>query len=178
MPVHYPWQEGHGTPLRVHHSRNQPMRWGDPLGGKAFQPRNFRSNTCWDWNQGACKYNPYKYRHICSECGGRHPQTQCSQNEEVATGAKRQLVTKGGRGGQRSDFGPVGLTLQTLEYVVLMNLSVKSTESNLLLTPRRGMCTHRHMMRLGSRGCCLSTHRIECNNATSIAGITPKTPGR
>ena len=71
---------------------------GRPWGGKFFQPRNFRSKMCWDWNQGACKYNPRKYRYISSDCGRRHPQMQCSQNEEVVAGAKRQPVTKGGKG--------------------------------------------------------------------------------
>ena len=62
------WDSPQGPPLKI------PAReMGRPWGGKAFQPRNFRSNMCWDWNQGACKYNPCEYHHICSECGGRHP---------------------------------------------------------------------------------------------------------
>ena len=37
-----------------------------------------RKGICWDFNDGACKYgDKCRFRHICSECAGRHPLVSC-----------------------------------------------------------------------------------------------------
>jgi len=55
---------------------------------------------CWDWNAERCTFEPCKFRHCCSQCGGRHPKTKCSeghsQRDAAAPSPKGETVMKTG----------------------------------------------------------------------------------
>ena len=141
MPVHYPWRGGQGTPLRVRHSRNQPVRWGGPgeeklLSLETSGPTRAGTGTREHVNTILAS----TAISVVSVVGGTL-RCNATKMRRWRQGQRGSWLQKEEKGKQKSNFGP-GLTFQDLEYVVLMNLSVKSIESN-LLTPRIGMCTHR-----------------------------------
>ena len=52
-----------------------------------------RKGICWDFNDGACRYgDKCRFRHICSECAGRHPRVSCRR----ASAPKKGLTPLGG----------------------------------------------------------------------------------
>lgn len=58
-------------------SRKHPMKGAVVPAAKGARP----PQVCWDWNDGHCNYGvTCKYRHMCSICGGRHPQVSCGRN--------------------------------------------------------------------------------------------------
>jgi len=93
-------EKGAGDPTLVPPPKRPARELGRSWGGKSQPPRGYKSNTCWDWNMGACKFNPCKYRHMCSDCGGRHPQLQCRQGGEATSGGmvgKKQPMIRGAK---------------------------------------------------------------------------------
>lgn len=59
-------------------------------------PRQRGKNICWDFNEGHCTFNPCKYRHVCSDCSGRHPRIHCKHNS--SRGQTQDKQNGGGQG--------------------------------------------------------------------------------
>ena len=52
-----------------------------------------RKGVCWDFNDSACRYgDKCRFRHICSECAGRHPRSPAEELVLQRKGLLRWLV--------------------------------------------------------------------------------------
>ncbi|XP_048757723.2 uncharacterized protein LOC125668030 [Ostrea edulis] len=75
------------APFRNNFSRKPqatqgPNSQGGGYGSKATAAANNTTKAagvCFAFNRGSCSFNPCRFRHRCSACGGPHPQANCPQ---------------------------------------------------------------------------------------------------
>lgn len=69
---------------------------GTSMSTPAAKPRMPGTNTCNFFNQGHCSYNPCRFPHVCSHCGGyNHGRINCFQlKDNVAVGVTNNSFRK------------------------------------------------------------------------------------
>ena len=142
MPVHCPWRGEQGTPLRVHHPRNQPVSWGDPGEGNFFSletsgPKCAGTGT----REHANTILASTAISVVTVVGGTL-KCNAAKMRRWWQGQRGSRLQKEEKGRQKSNFGPVGLTLQDLGICCLDELECKIHRVQPPTPPRIGMCTH------------------------------------
>lgn len=101
-----------GLPIVYKPFQGKPTRGGVDLTSKT----SGGAGACWDFNKGLCTREYCRFRHECSQCGGRHPLVKCwggkpqgGQQWSQASGGSASSHFQGARGGKGTQGpGPKG----------------------------------------------------------------------